>query len=133
MKFQATMPAPAGATGPDPIANPQDVTEAMLLRLPERRAAMDVPLLASYLALDAPPGQTATFDVWCLDEETERAGLAARKFYRLRTGITLTAGQIVLLTPSAAVLAAPVPMGTLYLRQTADTLTGLGTVGALGV
>jgi len=132
MKFQATMLAPQGAIGPDPIATPQDVTEAMLLRLPERRAAMDVPLLASYLALDAAAGETVTFDVWCLDEETERAGLAARKFYLYRTGVVLTAGRIALLSPTAT-LWAPIPMGTLYLRQTADTLTGPGTVGALGV
>lgn len=137
MHFQtATAPITPGTTGPDPVANPGDVPDELLLRLPERRPILTTPLLTVYATLDADPGETVTGDVWVQDDNTgspgdsddPNAGKPDRRFYLLLSAVTLTARQ---LTPLA--VAGNPPGGTYYWRASADTLTAPGIVRFGGI
>jgi hypothetical protein len=141
MRFHATTgPIAPGTLGPDPVVAPGTVPDFLLLRLPQRRPFGDGPIESVLLTLDAAAGETVTFELWLLEESTEAANtaddpgaLAAnRKFYRLATGIVLTAHRLTLVQPYAPAVT-PIPAGVWYVRTTADTLAAAGRIRAVVV
>jgi hypothetical protein len=128
MRFQAHVTVSNGLAGPDPVATPDLVPDALLSSVPDRRAYADASTTRGFLALDAPAGETVTVSLYALDEATVPTDrpptgteLAARRFYLLAAAQVVTAGSLLALT------GAP-PGGTIYVRPTADTLTGSGTL-----
>lgn len=124
MKFQGRVQITNAAAMPEPVASPGSVPPASILHLPVRPPGGDrVSVLL--LALEAPTAEGVTLDVFVVDEATlpspsadnpeTSAALAARRFYRIATGVVVAGG-------GAVAVAVPVG-GALYLRRTADTLT----------
>lgn len=127
MIFNARARATNGVVGPDPIAAPATVPEALLLRLPLTPSATDAPPAVTRIVLDAPAGETLTVSVYAMDDIIQQRIvnaddptplLALRKFYLLQAGLVLTGGTMALIDSGRGG-----SFGTLYLRPTADTLT----------
>lgn len=141
MRFNAaTGTIATGTVGPDPVANPELVPDVLLLRLPLRRPMVDTPVETLMLTLaNATAGDTITGELWLLDEATAQndaaddpsASPGARRFYRVQTGVVLTANRIVPVVPFTNPM--PLPGGVWYFRPTADTLTTSGQVRAVCV
>lgn len=135
MKFVAQRPAAHSTVDPDPVAAPQNVSPALLMFVPEHdKDGLFARRLA--LTLDAGSAETATCDVYALDDSTVPGGtlepgqittamLGARKFYLVKSGVVVTNHQIVVV-PGPAI-------GWIYLRVTADTMATSGVLRAAGV
>ncbi len=107
------------AITPDPRAAPADVPEALIFVVPEGIPPQnDFPCIGLLLCLEGTAGNTATFELYALDEPFQPYGQqpvpviapADRKFYRLVAATALTVG--------VAVLFSPVMRGKCYLRCT---------------
>jgi len=132
MLFQASATMVPAFVGPDPVTTPGAVPDAALLRLPLQLTSVDTLPFSVSLVLDAPAAESVTVDVYVADDaileaqrkagQTGPVALAARKFYLLQAGVTLVGSTLFAVgTPLNT-------LGTLYLRQTADTLTTSRTV-----
>lgn len=128
MIFQGIVDVTAALVGPNPITNPGDVPDALVTGVPRRVEYADTPPSRTWATLDAPSAETVTVSIYALDERSlppdhapSGAELADRRFYLVQSGVVLTAGTLTALT-------GPVPSGPIYVRPTADTLTGSGRV-----
>lgn len=136
MLFAASATVEPGTVGPDPVANPGDVPDALLLRFSRQYPASQPTVAPTWLVLDAPAAESVTLDAWVLDDGSDvdpgaddpTAGLASRKFYLLEAGVTLTGGEL-----KALASAVPLATGTVYAAITADTLTATRTIRGSGV
>lgn len=130
MRFTAQTALAHGVFGPDPIASPASVTDAMLLHLSGRKPSSSTQPLSIVLSLDAGAGETATVDVFAVDDDLLDkfgVGSASMKFYKIQGGLVVTNGVLAVVTIAAAT---PPPAGTLYARMTADTMAGAGVLRA---
>jgi hypothetical protein len=135
MLFPGLSTVAPGTTGPDPIASPGAVPDALLCRLGRQLPQSQPTVVPAWLVLDAPAAESVTADVWVLDGGTDvdpddddpTAKRASRRFYRLEASVSLVGGQMYSLASGR-----PLAAGTLYLRVTATTLTTTRVVRGSG-
>lgn len=107
------------ATTPDPRATPDTVPEQYIFTVtPNPNSSPDVPVTAMLAALEGTAADTATFELWALDEPFNPPGIfpqvpqaaAERRFYKLVAATAVIVGNTLLLTPAYP--------GRVYLRCT---------------
>lgn len=114
MKFEIEINVENGTVTPDPDAAPESITAQQILRARLRQSQSDETCKQLVLALAAPVGETITCDLWHHDEATA-LGTPEARFYRVATGIVVTARQLQVVPVFSG--------GPIYVEVTADTLT----------
>lgn len=138
MLFNAEAKYTNAVANADPVANPADVLDQHLLRFPVRPMSSGDPIAPAYVVLEAPAAETLTVDVFIMDDRIQQRLnnadnptpiLAERRFYLVRSALVLTGGTLVALLANAL----PAPLGTVYVRRTADALTATRRLLGCGV
>lgn len=131
MRFPIVIPIASTTTGADPASSPSTVDERFFAHLTAKPYPSGEAFTNKvFLALDAPTGETVTVDLWAVDESTlpgpevvvTSTILGLRKFYQVASAVLITAKQVQELSQRIA------PGAILYVRVTANTLTGNGKV-----
>lgn len=121
MHFFRRMPIAAAGVDVDPRATPATVRDDRLFEIPDTLRGSDGEVKRLLLALEGTAGQSATLEVYALDEATgpqrtadsPTAGKDARRFYRADTaGIVVPVGSLRQFTENLP------SKGTVYLRVT---------------
>lgn len=134
MQWRYRLPAPNGASDPDPIVSPATVPPERVVRLPSHADPGDGGLTnALLLTLDAAAGETVTADFYAIEDGTlpsDGIPTVATKFARFAAGVIISHGTISELAPdSANAVAEQVPPGGfIYVRITADTIAADGQI-----
>lgn len=146
MQFQRIDSAGGAAADVDPRTTPQSVQDKSILRIPDTVPGTDTAPKTLALALEGTSAQTMTVQLWVLDDPMAQqivgnqddltAERAARRYYKYGDALTLTVGQVHLLTAVAGAstaVQAPCPVGRVYFQVTTrPAANAVLKVGALG-
>lgn len=130
MRFDGTVGVENAATTANPDTDPEDVPAKNTFVLPEVVGqAGSGPCRRLLLSLVAPAAETVTVEVWVQVEPPAAPGRAPLEPDPAnRIWILVAAASVVTARRMTEIVAGAPVGGRVYIRQTADALTGTGTV-----